>query len=163
QRVHAAEHQAGDQCIKQSQGSCGFSFIRTRRARMNDESDCVRARTSSRLPRGFRKTYRLRARLAGIHAEEIALLPLADGPAADTDGVLEPYRTDDGVERTAGDRLDGCSLVERTDLLDRLLQHLQSRVGERARPTIRFVLAQLHVALDVRAHRVGIGIPATDA
>src|SRR5690348_14469802 len=69
-------------------------------------------------------------------AHELAALPLADGPDVLVLTVHQLDLADDGVELAGVDLLDDRGAVDLADALDRLLQHLEARVGDRARPAV---------------------------
>src|SRR5690606_38929666 len=68
---------------------------------------------------------------------ELAVLPLADHPAAAVDLILQRDLADDGVEGAAAYLLRDRLAVEGAGPFDGLLQHLQAGVGDRAQPAIR--------------------------
>src|SRR5262245_64251764 len=53
----------------------------------------------------------------------------SDLPDALVEIVLQLHLADDRVERAGVDLLDDCLAIDLADALDRLLQHLQARIG----------------------------------
>src|SRR5204862_183471 len=97
------------------------------------------------LPRRFRHDRRAHAVLLRRDAVEVVALPLADGPDALVEIFFQLDLADNGVERAGVDLLDNRLTVDLADALDRLLQHLQARIGDRARPAVRLAADDLLV------------------
>src|SRR5262245_31039641 len=86
-----------------------------------------------RLRHDGRASARQRCRCESI---ELAVLPLADAPHLLQQSVLQLHLADDGVERAGADFGGNGGAVQLADLLDRLLEHLEACIGDRARPAI---------------------------
>src|SRR5262245_39395382 len=70
---------------------------------------------------------------------ELAVLPLADAPYLLQQAVLELHLADDRIEGAGADLIGHRGAVDLADLLDRLLQHLQARIGDGAGPAVRLL------------------------
>src|SRR6478736_8646110 len=64
---------------------------------------------------------------------ELAVLPLADTPDLLEQAVLQLDLADDGIERAGADFRRDRRAIDLADFLDRLLQHLEAGIGDRAR------------------------------
>src|SRR5262245_48810050 len=97
------------------------------------------------------------------YTEEVCALPLANSPDILVEAVLQFHLADDGVKAAGINLLDDGRAVEFADALDRLLQHLQARIGDRARPTIGLTSDHFLVVLDVPLDPRKRGIGAANA
>src|SRR3954453_12326676 len=114
-------------------------------------------------PRRLGENDRLGARqIARRNADELAALPLPDAPLLAAYVGLQVDRTDDGRIRTAvRDRIEQLLAVE-DDLLYRLLQHLQARIGDRRGPGVAGLVGQRHQAFQVILGAGSLRVPAAD-
>src|SRR5207237_886674 len=115
------------------------------------------------LPRRLRHDRRAHAILLRRDTVEIVALPLPDRPDAFVEIVLELDFADYGFERAGIDLPDDRRAVDLADALDRLLQHLQAGVSDRARPAVGLTADDLLVVLDVPLDAGQIGIRAANA